>query len=92
VKRGSNYTGYACGTYIKVEDRSEVLSSQDTYPILLLLVSLSLSSSLFTISISFFFLNVRNSTSGDIIDGLSCYKEVTIEEELPGTDNCKLLS
>ncbi|MFR7772251.1 MAG: SH3 domain-containing protein [Lachnospiraceae bacterium] len=34
-------------------------------------------------------LNVRNSTSGDIIDGLSCYKEVTIEEELPGTDNCK---
>ncbi len=26
---------------------------------------------------------------GDIIDGLSCYKEVTIEEELPGTDNCK---
>ena len=36
-------------------------------------------------------LNVRNSTSGDIIDGLSCYKEVTIEEELPGTDNCKKL-
>lgn len=34
-------------------------------------------------------LNVRNSTSGNIIDGLSCYKEVTIEEELPGTDNCK---
>lgn len=34
-------------------------------------------------------LNVRNSTNGDIIDGLSCYKEVTIEEELSGTDNCK---
>lgn len=34
-------------------------------------------------------LNVRNSTSGDIIDGLSCYKELTIEEELPGTDSCK---
>ena len=34
-------------------------------------------------------LNVRNSTSGDIIDGLSCYKEVNIEEELDGTDNCK---
>ena len=27
-------------------------------------------------------LNVRNSTSGDIIDGLSCYKQVNIEEEL----------
>ncbi|MBQ8192767.1 MAG: hypothetical protein IJZ46_01695 [Bacilli bacterium] len=35
-------------------------------------------------------LNVRNSTTGDIIDGLSCYKELTIEEELPGTDNCPL--
>lgn len=34
-------------------------------------------------------LNVRNSTSGDIIDGLSCFKEVTIESELEGTDNCK---
>lgn len=34
-------------------------------------------------------LNVRNSTSGDIIDGLSCFKEVTIESELDGTDNCK---
>ena len=33
-------------------------------------------------------LNVRNSTSGNIIDGLSCYKEVTIEEELLGTDVC----
>lgn len=33
-------------------------------------------------------LNVRNSTSGNIIDGLSCYKEVTIEEELEGTDTC----
>lgn len=33
-------------------------------------------------------LNVRNSTSGNIIDGLSCYKEVTIEEELSGTDAC----
>jgi len=33
-------------------------------------------------------LNVRNSTSGDIIDGLSCFKEVTIEEELEGTENC----
>ena len=33
-------------------------------------------------------LNVRNSTSGDIIDGLSCYKEVTIDEELVGTDVC----
>ncbi len=33
-------------------------------------------------------LNVRNSTSGTIIDGLSCYKEVIIEEELEGTDTC----
>jgi len=33
-------------------------------------------------------LNVRNSTSGNIIDGLSCYKEVIIEEELSGTDVC----
>lgn len=33
-------------------------------------------------------LNVRNSTSGNIIDGLSCYKEVTIDEELEGTDAC----
>ena len=33
-------------------------------------------------------LNVRNSTSGDIIDGLSCYKSVTIDEELDGTDVC----
>lgn len=33
-------------------------------------------------------LNVRNSTSGDIIDGLSCFKEVTIEEEMEPTDNC----
>ncbi len=33
-------------------------------------------------------LNVRNSTSGSIIDGLSCYKEVTIEEELEKTDAC----
>lgn len=34
-------------------------------------------------------LNVRNSINGDIIDGLSCFKEVTIESELEGTDNCK---
>lgn len=33
-------------------------------------------------------LNVRNSTTGNIIDGLSCYKEVTIEEELEGTEAC----
>ena len=33
-------------------------------------------------------LNVRNSPTGDIIDGLSCYKEIIIEEELEGTDNC----
>lgn len=33
-------------------------------------------------------LNVRNSTGGNIIDGLSCYKEVTIEEELEGTEAC----
>lgn len=33
-------------------------------------------------------LNVRNSTTGSIVDGLSCYKEVTIEEELAGTDAC----
>lgn len=33
-------------------------------------------------------LNVRNSTTGNIIDGLSCYKEVTIEEELEGTSAC----
>ena len=33
-------------------------------------------------------LNVRNSTTGNIIDGLSCYKEINIEEELPGTDVC----
>lgn len=35
-------------------------------------------------------LNVRNSTSGNIIDGLSCYKEVTIDEELDGTDVCDM--
>lgn len=33
-------------------------------------------------------LNVRNSTTGDIIDGLSCYQKITIEEELDKTDNC----
>ena len=33
-------------------------------------------------------LNVRNSTTGSIVDGLSCYKEVAIEEELEGTDAC----
>lgn len=33
-------------------------------------------------------LNVRNSTSGDVIDGLSCFRKVTILEELEGTDNC----
>jgi len=33
-------------------------------------------------------LNVRNSPTGDIIDGLSCYKEITIEDEVAGTDNC----
>lgn len=35
-------------------------------------------------------LNVRNSTSGDIIDGLSCYHVVTIEEEAGKTDNCDM--
>lgn len=34
-------------------------------------------------------LNVRNSPTGDIIDGLSCFKEITIAEELEGTENCK---
>ncbi len=33
-------------------------------------------------------LNVRNSTTGDIIDGLSCFQELTIEEEEEKTDNC----
>ena len=33
-------------------------------------------------------LNVRNSTTGDIIDGLSCYQKITILEELDKTDNC----
>lgn len=33
-------------------------------------------------------LNVRNSVTGDIIDGLSCYKEVTIEEEQEATEAC----
>lgn len=33
-------------------------------------------------------LNVRNSTSGDIIDGLSCFKEVEILEEAEGTETC----
>jgi len=33
-------------------------------------------------------LNVRNSTSGDIIDGLSCYKQITILEEIDGTESC----
>lgn len=33
-------------------------------------------------------LNVRNGANGNIIDGLSCYKEVTIEEELDGTETC----
>ena len=33
-------------------------------------------------------LNVRNSPTGDIIDGLSCYKEIIIEDEVGGTDNC----
>ena len=33
-------------------------------------------------------LNVRNSVTGDIIDGLSCYQEVKIEEELEGNDAC----
>lgn len=33
-------------------------------------------------------LNVRNSTTGEIIDGLSCYQKVTIEEELSETENC----
>ena len=31
-------------------------------------------------------LNVRNSTTGDIIDGLSCYQKITIEEELDKTE------
>ncbi len=34
-------------------------------------------------------LNVRNSPTGDIIDGLSCFKEITIAEELEETENCK---
>ena len=33
-------------------------------------------------------LNVRNSSTGDIIDGLSCYKEIEILEEVEGTDAC----
>lgn len=33
-------------------------------------------------------LNVRNNVNGNIIDGLSCYKEVAIEEELEGTETC----
>lgn len=33
-------------------------------------------------------LNVRNSSTGDIIDGLSCFKEVEVLEELDGTDTC----
>lgn len=33
-------------------------------------------------------LNVRNSTSGNIIDGLSCYKNVTVLEEIDGTSVC----
>lgn len=33
-------------------------------------------------------LNVRNSTTGDIIDGLSCFKEIKIEEELEKTEAC----
>ena len=33
-------------------------------------------------------LNVRNSTDGNIVDGLSCFKEVTILEELDSTDTC----
>lgn len=33
-------------------------------------------------------LNVRNGANGNIIDGLSCYKEVTIEEEIDGNDTC----
>ena len=33
-------------------------------------------------------LNVRNSSTGNIIDSLSCYKEVSIEEEISGTDTC----
>ena len=33
-------------------------------------------------------LNVRNSTTGNIIDGLSCYKEVIKEEEIERNDVC----
>ncbi len=33
-------------------------------------------------------LNVRNSSTGDIIDGLSCFKEVEVLEEIDGTDTC----
>lgn len=33
-------------------------------------------------------LNVRNSPTGKIIDGLSCYKEVVVDDVLEGTDNC----
>ncbi len=33
-------------------------------------------------------LNVRNSINGDVIDGLSCFKEVEVLEETEGTDSC----
>ncbi len=33
-------------------------------------------------------LNVRNSPTGDIIDGISCFQTVTIEEEEEKTENC----
>ena len=33
-------------------------------------------------------LNVRNSNSGDIIDGLSCFKEVEVLEEAGSTESC----
>ena len=37
-------------------------------------------------------LNVRNSTTGDIIDGLSCYQKITILEELDKTDNYQIIN
>lgn len=33
-------------------------------------------------------LNVRNSSTGNIIDGISCYQRVNIEDTLDKTDNC----
>lgn len=33
-------------------------------------------------------LNVRNSSSGDIIDGISCYLEVNVEDTIEGNEAC----